>query len=233
MIRIKQFRYRTDNLGYLVYGEHQAMAVDGGAVLEMLAFAQAAGLRLKYVTHTHSHADHTVGTKRLLEASDAEFIEFAELRNQASIQLEAEPVAVYPTPGHTLDSVVFHAGGFLLTGDTLFNGTVGNCFSGDLPAFYRSIRFLLSLPDETLVYAGHDYVRDAMAVAKRIEPGNDAIDPFLKRYTPAHVRSTLAQERRVNPYLRFNEPAIVNFLKKRGLPVGTESERWESIMAID
>ena len=31
----------------------------------------------------------------------------------------------------------------------------------------------------------------------------------------------------------LNEPAIVAFLERQGLPVGTEYQRWESIMAID
>jgi hydroxyacylglutathione hydrolase len=121
----------------------------------------------------------------------------------------------------------------MVTGDTLFNGTVGNCFSGDLKGFYHSIKHLLSFPDETIVYAGHDYVTDSMVVAKRLEPENPDIDRFLTDYRPEHVLSTLAEERKINPYLRFNEPEIIAFLKQQGLPVGTEFERWESIMAID
>jgi hydroxyacylglutathione hydrolase len=37
-MKVKQFRYSADNLGYLVYGKKEAMAIDGGAVDEMLAF---------------------------------------------------------------------------------------------------------------------------------------------------------------------------------------------------
>jgi hydroxyacylglutathione hydrolase len=76
-------------------------------------------------------------------------------------------------------------------------------------------------------------VKDAMAVAKRIEPDNWDIDGFLKTYDVDHVRSTLEDERKINPYLRFNEQRIIAFLEKQGLPVGSEYERWESIMAID
>ena len=91
----------------------------------------------------------------------------------------------------------------------------------------------MELPDETLVYAGHDYVRDSLAFARRLEPENRAIDAFRARYDPQHVVSTIAEEKRINPYFRFNEPGIVNLLAKRGLPRETEWERWQSLMSIE
>jgi hydroxyacylglutathione hydrolase len=127
----------------------------------------------------------------------------------------------------------FSADEALISGDTLFNGTIGNCFSGDLEGFYRSVKKLMELPDKTLVYAGHDYVRDSLAFAKRLEPDNRAIDDFLSRYDRQHVVSTLAEEKRINPYFRFNEPGIVNLLARRELPRRTEWERWQSLMSIE
>jgi hydroxyacylglutathione hydrolase len=234
-LNVKQFRYSTDNLGYLVHGDKEAMAVDGGAAEEILSFVRHQGLTLTLVINTHTHADHTGGNRKLLSASRAEFPDTENLRKKGSVLLEGSPIAVYHTPGHTEDSVTLHlkTEKILLTGDTLFNGTVGNCFSGDLKAFYRTVKHLLSLPADTLVYAGHDYVKDAMTAARRIEPGNPDIDRFLSGYSPDHVFSSLSDERKVNPYLRFNEPTVISFLEKKGLPVGSEIERWESIMAID
>jgi hydroxyacylglutathione hydrolase len=147
--------------------------------------------------------------------------------------LEGVTILIYPTPGHTRDAVCFHTGHILISGDTLFNGTVGNCFTGNLRDFYHSIKKLMTLPDETVIYAGHDYVRDSVAFTKRLEPGNRDLDIFLSSYDPGYVYSTLAEERKVNPYLRFNDERIIAILKKRGLPVGTEYERWESLMRID
>ena len=74
-MKIKQFRYASDNLGYLIYGEYDAVAVDGGAVGDTMSFTQTEGLTLKFVTNTHSHADHTVGTQQLLDASGAEYLD--------------------------------------------------------------------------------------------------------------------------------------------------------------
>ena len=233
MLKVKQFRYSADNLGYLVYGPDSAVAVDGGAGEEILAFLKTHRLTLLYVANTHDHQDHTCGNETLLAASGARLLSGAELSDGAVVMLDGWKIRVIRTPGHTKDSRVFYTGEALIAGDTLFNGTIGNCFSGDLEGFYRSIRKLMTLPDETVVYAGHDYIRDSIAFARYLEPENAEIDVFLGNYNPAHVFSTLAQEKRINPYLRFNEPGIVDLLAKRGLPRETEWERWRSLMGIE
>jgi hydroxyacylglutathione hydrolase len=233
MLKVKQFRYGADNLGYLVYGPESAVAVDGGAGEEIIAFLKTHRLTLRHVANTHDHRDHTCGNEALLAASGARLLSAVELFDGAAVALDGSKIQVIHTPGHTGDSQVFYTGGALIAGDTLFNGTIGNCFSGDLEGFYRSIRKLMALPDATVVYAGHDYIRDSMAFARYLEPENAEIDVFLASYNPDHVFSTLAQEKRINPYFRFNEPWIVALLAKRGLPRETEWERWRSLMSIE
>ena len=46
------------------------------------------------------------------------------------------------------------------------------------------------------------------------------------------LRRRLADEKRVNPYLRFEQPSIVALLAARGLPVATERDRWRSLMSL-
>jgi hydroxyacylglutathione hydrolase len=112
-------------------------------------------------------------------------------------------------------------------------GPSGIVFSGNLEAFFESVRRLMRLPGETLVYAGHDYVLASLAFARFLEPENSAIDAFRERYDPHHCRSTIAEEERINPYFRFDEPGILRVLEKRGLPRGTPWERWHSLMSIE
>ena len=119
------------------------------------------------------------------------------------------------------------------SGDTLFNGTIGNCFTGDLKSFYLSIKRLMTLPDETIIYAGHDYVRDSLFFARHLEPDNIDIDKFWNSYNSDNVLSTMAEERRINPYFRFNEEPIIKLLQKKGLPHTTEWDRWQSLMSIE
>ncbi len=232
-MNVKQFRYSIDNFGYLVYGERTALAIDGGAVEDMLSFIQTNDLRLEFVANTHGHADHTVGTRPLLDASNAAYLSTRHLMDAETVELDGTQIRVYHTPGHTEDSVTFHLEHILITGDTLFNGTVGNCFTNNLEPFYRSIKLLIGFPGKTIVYAGHDYVKDSMAFAEFLEPDNRDIHRFLETYDPSHVFSTLDEELKINPYLRFNEPSIISFLEKKGLPVETEYQRWESLMSIE
>jgi len=233
MLKVKQFRYGADNLGYLVYGTENGMAVDGGAADAILAFLGDHRLTLKYVANTHDHQDHTSGNDALLAATNARLLSGADLPDGGRIALDGGKIRIIHTLGHTEESRCFHVDKVLFGGDTLFNGTIGNCFSDDLEGFYHSIRKLVELPDETVVYAGHDYVKASMAFARRLEPGNRAIGAFLRGYDPKHVFSTLAEERKINPYLRFNDPAIVNLLAKLRLPRETELERWQSLMSIE
>jgi hydroxyacylglutathione hydrolase len=232
-LNVEQFRYGHDNLGYLIFGRTAAMAVDGGAWQEIMEFVKRHSLTLLYVAHTHRHHDHIEGSEQLLEKSGARLLGFHELQDGAVISLDEEPVHVYRTPGHSIDSVCFHAGRYLLSGDTLFNGTIGNCFSGNLRGFYESVRRLMALPEDTVVFPGHDYVELAIAFARYLEPENRDLDAYMSNYEPECVRSLLRDELKVNPYMRFNDPGIIGLLKKRGLPVDSEWERWQSLMAIE
>lgn len=233
-MHVGQFRYSADNLAYLVWNDAGVIAVDGGAVEDIRTFLADRNLPLLYVTNTHRHYDHTLGNEALLAATRARFVNPDSLAEGGGIELGKEVLKVHRTPGHTEDSVCFQAGSALLTGDTLFNGTVGNCFSGDLHGFLESIRRLMALPDETMILAGHDYVREAMLFARKLEPSNlPALEAYWRTYDPAFVCSSLREERGMNPYLRFNAPGIVAVLRERGLPRATEEERWLSLMSIE
>jgi hydroxyacylglutathione hydrolase len=232
-LKLKQFFYGADNLGYLLYTASCGLAIDGGAVDELLAFVGAKGLELIGVTNTHGHGDHTAGTRQLVSRSGAAYLDHRRFEDGHTIDLDGETVTVRLTPGHTTDSVVFAADSLLVTGDTLFNGTVGNCFSGDLEAFYRSIVLIMGYPGATRIYAGHDYVAPSLAFARHLTPANRAIDAYAARYDKNHVVSTLNDELAVNPFLRFNDPEMIALLKSEGLPTDTAYRRWEGVMSLE
>jgi len=229
IMKIRQFRYAADNFGYLIYGEKQALAVDGGAVDKMREFLETRRLTLKFAVNTHSHPDHTMGTWELVRKSGAVFLDNQTLLEEKKILLEDIDVQVFSTPGHTIDSLVFHVEDTLITGDTLFTGTIGNCFSGDYKLFFNSIQFLMTFDKQTIIYPGHDYVQESMKYAEIIDPENPFLDSFLKTYNPNHVFSTLADELKINPYIRFNDKKMIDILKEKDLPRETEFERWETI----
>jgi len=231
-MNVRQFRYGTDNLGYMVYGSHQAIAIDGGAVKEMLAFLDDNRLALTTVTNTHTHPDHTSGNTALLQATSATLLEIPQLLQTGRLDLEGAAIDVRHTPGHSTDSVVFHFDDVLIAGDTLFIGKPGRCFTGDPASFLKAIQWILTLPDDTRIYPGHDYVHEYMADLAAIEPDNPEIDRCLAAYDPTHVVSFLARERKLNPALRFNDPAVIDLLKHRGLAHATTHERWASVLSL-
>ncbi len=231
-MQVKQFRYGEDNLGYLIYGKKYAAVLDGGAVQEILFFLHENNLELRYVLNTHMHPDHTMGNKKLLEATSAEQLEISDLIERWSFKLEGNEIRVYHTPGHTNDSIIYYFNYILLSGDTLLVGKVGRCFTGNTEIFLRSIKLLLTLPLETVVYGGHDYVREYMATAKLIEPDNPHIDKFLEKYNPHHVVSTINEELKINPTLRFNDKKMISILRDKGLPHNSELDCWRSLLSL-
>ncbi len=231
-MELKQFRYGGGNLAYVLYAEGEAAAVDGGAVRDILKFLKKHGLELKYVVNTHGHSDHTPGNRRLLKQSDAFFKGCEELAGAGELFLGGEKISIFPSPGHSTDSIFFAYDSVLITGDTLFNGTVGNCYTGDYRLYFESLQKILAYPQETRIYAGHDLVHYAMGVAKKLEPGNEAVDEFLKMYDEQHVSSTLAQELNHNPFIRYNDPGLDNIRKETGMSLETEFDRWRAMMSL-
>jgi len=232
-VKIKQFSYDVDsNLGYLIYGDKTAFAIDPGAVEETLAFADDQDLRITMVANTHSHGDHLIGNEAVLNASGAEYLDNRTLRERKTIPFEDGEISVHHTPGHSEDCLIFHFEDTLVTGDTLLIGKVGRCFTGDLKSFYKSVQLIMSLPGKTVIYPGHDYVEEYMEYARNIEPDNTDIDKFMNNYSPEHVYSTLDQEMKINIHLRFNDDKMISILKKKGLATGTEYERWEGVMSL-
>ncbi|TFW16049.1 MBL fold metallo-hydrolase [Massilia arenosa] len=128
------------------------------------------GLKLVYVLETHAHADHITSAGALRAATGAQ----AAVPSgcgipPADVQLHdgdvlrfgaADEIRVLHTPGHTAGSMSFVWRGNLFSGDTLLiNGCGRSDFqSGSASALYDSIvGKLFALPDDTLVWPGHDY----------------------------------------------------------------------------
>jgi glyoxylase-like metal-dependent hydrolase (beta-lactamase superfamily II) len=126
------------------------------------------GLRLTLILETHVHADHVTGAGLLRERTGATSIASAlgapcvdrTVRGGDAIELGGLRLEVLATPGHTDDGVSYRLGGQVFTGDTLLIRGCGRADfqNGDPATLYDSItRVLFALPDETVVWPGHDY----------------------------------------------------------------------------
>lgn len=130
-------------------------------------------LRLKFTIETHIHADHVTGAARLRELtgckaavpgrSAAAHVDF-EIREGEPIEVGALQLQPLYTPGHTDDHHAYflEQGGCarVFTGDALMIDGCGRTDfqNGDAATLYHSVHEkIFALPDDTLVYPGHDY----------------------------------------------------------------------------
>ncbi len=138
-----------------------------------LAVLQQLGLKLDYSIDTHVHADHLTGAKRLKEQAGSQIV-YPAMLDIACVDIglrEGQPfmvgnITIQPlfTPGHTDHHHAYLIDNgtqqMLFSGDALLIEACGRTDfqSGDAHALYRSIHDkFFTLPDETLVYPGHDY----------------------------------------------------------------------------
>ncbi len=170
---IRQLEVGTmDNFCYLVgcAETRQAMVIDpGGDIDKILSAARSESLTIKIIVNTHGHGDHTAGSaalkartgaRVLIHAADAGGVQAdGHLSDGDRLRVGALLVEVIHTPGHTPGGVCLYAGGNLFTGDTLFVGDSGRTDlpGGDRSTLGASIRRLMKLPEDTVVWPGHDY----------------------------------------------------------------------------
>jgi glyoxylase-like metal-dependent hydrolase (beta-lactamase superfamily II) len=138
-------------------------------VHEYIKLLEVLDLKLVKVIDTHIHADHVTGASKLKQETNcttlmgehtpAETVEI-KVKDNEIIDIDSLKIKSLYTPGHTSDSYSFLLDNYLFTGDTLLiNGTGRTDFqNGNSKDAYNSLfNNLLKLPEETLVYPGHDY----------------------------------------------------------------------------
>ena len=192
----------------------QCVVVDPAWAIETIVQTAAADdMTIVAVLITHTHQDHVgghlfgmniPGVEELLEKvkakvyvhkAEREFLkgfgsDLVKVDNTDTLQVGRLGLTFLHTPGHTPGSQCFLVDGRLISGDTLF---IGSCGRTDLPGsdptemYYSLTQRLGKLPDETILFPGHNY---------------------------GGPSSTLGDEKRGNPFMRF--PSLGEFLRMMG-----------------
>lgn len=171
-MQIKRFiEQETKTQTYLVYRNNKAAIIDPvfSEVDLYLDFIRENNLQLLYSLDTHVHADHITGSSKIREKTDCKIAmgKYAKasgvdvlLEDDQDLNFDDLSIKTLYTPGHTSESCCFLIGDRLFTGDTLLINACGRTDfqNGSAEDLYRSLfDKLLNLPEETLVYPGHDY----------------------------------------------------------------------------
>ena len=173
MIFKQVFDQKSSTYTYLIASAKGREAVIIDPVIEnvekYISLLQELDLKLVKVIDTHIHADHITGASKLKKATNcstimgehtpADAVEI-KLKDGEKVKIDQIEIKAIYTPGHTSDSYSFLMDKYLFSGDTLLiNGTGRTDFqNGSSEDAYNSLfNKLLKLPDDTLLYPGHDY----------------------------------------------------------------------------
>jgi hydroxyacylglutathione hydrolase len=226
-------------------GSRRAALVDPAEAEPALRFLKTEGLALEAIAITHHHHDHVGGVARLAR-------EFPGVRvvgprhGGGAIPALTEPVRegaepallgggarVLEVPGHTRDHLAYFVpdaagAGDLFSGDTVFGATIGNLFEGTPDVMFASLVKIRALPPGTRIWCAHEYTLQYVREAARFDPGNRRLAERLARVESdsssgkPSVPLLLSEERATNPFLRWDDPDLVERL---GTPPGLATFR--------
>ena len=226
------------NFNYLIACPEsgEALAIDPLDHERCLTTAKERGWSITQVLNTHEHPDHTGGNAPMVEATGARVLAHAGAKDRIAgldVGLSAGDVVkvggtveleVLDTPGHTMSHVCLRSHTdtpALFCGDTLFNAGAGNCHNGGHPeVLYGTFaEQLATLPDDTLVYPGHDYIANNLGFTLDREPDNADAQELLAEVKDqdldAPLVSTIGLEKQINTFFRLRSPTVIAKLRER------------------
>ena len=215
-----------DNYIWTLRNDRYAAVVDPGDAQPVLDYLQRQRLELCAVLATHHHADHVGGVAALLArqavpvygprgepiptlthpVGEGDLVQVPQLGLRFS---------VLEIPGHTRAHIAYYGANSLFCGDTLFACGCGRLFEGTAQQMAHSLAKLAALPDETLVYSGHEYTLANIDFARAVEPENEelaaraASDAEKRKRDRPTLPSTIGREKNTNPFLRCLQPAVI------------------------
>ena len=178
-------------------------------------------LKLVKVIDTHIHADHVTGASKLKQITNcstlmgehtpADTVEI-KVKDGEDIKIDNFNIKSLYTPGHTSDSYSFLLNNNLFTGDTLLINATGRTDfqnGNSIDAYNSLFNKLLKLPDETLVYPGHDYNGKFSSTI-----GNE------KKFNPRLQVNSVEEYVDIMSKLNLSKPKLIESNVKRNIQLG-------------
>ncbi len=224
-----------DNYSFVLTlpGQDRAIVVDPGDGEKVWRFLEEKGYGLEAILATHHHFDHVAGIEFLCDKMPVDVYCFKGdldrvpragrgLEDAEEIERGGLRFRTLHVPGHTSGHVVYVCGDALLAGDTLFLGGCGRLFEGSPEQMFHSLYDkILPLPEETRIFAAHEYTVHNRSFCLSIESENAALQEQLneskalcKKNLPT-VPGSLKTEKETNTFLRCREPAVVQAVQAK------------------
>ena len=219
----------ADNYAVIAHSPQsgETLLIDAPDAKAIEAALDQRGWRLSHLFVTHHHTDHTGGVAALKEKygckvtgpeGEADRIPQIDhaVSEKSAVTFAGMEVRIIETPGHTLGHIAYVIPGakVAFTGDTLFSLGCGRIFEGDAQSMWSALEKLMTLPDDTQIYCGHEYTTSNGRFALSVEPENEALQArmrdveILRGQGKPTLPTTLAAEKATNPFLRPGSPAI-------------------------
>lgn len=222
----------SDNYVWMMHDDREALVVDPGEAAPVEQALRDRGLRLTAILVTHHHGDHVGGLAALrhhgavVHGPVGEAIDGLDLRHTDGDRFswQGTSITVLDTPGHTRGHITYLLPDGLdardpdpiaFVGDTLFSGGCGRVFDGTMTQLHDSLTRLAGLPDRTRLCAAHEYTLGNLRFAQAVEPDNSDLVAYQAHCSKLRAQglptlpTTVAQERRVNPFLRCRVGSVV------------------------
>ncbi len=237
---VKQIWTNNDfrNFNYIIAcpSTGEALAIDPLDYNKCLSVSKNNGFEITQILNTHHHHDHIGGNSDIIRQTGAKLLAHAEAKNDIpdiDIGLSAGDTVsvgklvdleVLDTPGHTMSHVCLlsHTDQpALFCGDTLFNAGAGHCKGGGHPgSLYSTFNQQLSkLPDDTLIYPGHDYIENNLNFTLDREPDNKGAKTLKTKIqgqdTNDPLVTTMELEKQINTFFRLNSATVRNQLSEK------------------
>lgn len=228
-LEVHLFPCLTDNYGLLAHdtATGRTTVIDTPEAAAIDRALEARGWTLSDIWNTHHHPDHVGGNEALKVRWGATVTGFgpdaARIPGIDVSVMEGDRVAlgeltaeVMEVPGHTRGHIAYHLAAVktLFVGDTLFALGCGRLFEGTPEQMLTSLRKLLPLPDDTVIYCAHEYTEANARFALSVEPHNAALADrweqiqALRAAGKPTVPTTLGLEKATNPFLRWDSPGL-------------------------